>query len=107
MKGTWKTLFWITLMVLVFSNLFWVYQIIDSAVGRSYYETSCNEYERDRAILIKIAQSKEAKDDLLEFLNKNDLPHGYFPKGNNYVVSFSSFSLIFDNKGKLIDEQKR
>ncbi len=104
MKNKWKTLFWLSLIILFLTNLFWIYQTIDSAVGRGYYEVTCIEYEKDKTILKKLIDSKETKTELLKFLKDNDISFEGFQKGTDYVISFNSFSVLFDSKGKLKNE---
>ena len=107
MKNKWRSLFWISLVVLIISNLFWFYQTIDSAVGRSYLEVSCNEYEKDMLLYKKIVESKKNKLELLQFLKKNNIDVVGFQKGEGYIISFNSFSVEYDEKGNKINEQTR
>ena len=104
MKNKWKNLFWTSLLILLFTNLFWFYQTLDSAVGRRYYEVSCSEYEKDKAVFKKLIDSKDTKTELLQFLKDNNISFEGFQKGTDYVVNFNSFSVLFDSKGNLKNE---
>ena len=104
MKNKWRSLFWVCLIVLISSNLYWFYITIDSAVGRSYLETSCEEFEKDMIVFKKSIESKKNKSKLIEFLKKENIEVESFKKGKTYVFNFNSFSLTYDEKGNKINE---
>lgn len=104
MKNIWKILFWISLIILLLTNLFWMYQTIDNAVDKGYYDVSCNEYEKDMLLYKKIVESKKNKSELFQFLKNNDIDVVGFHKGEGYIISFNSFYVEFDKKGNKINE---
>jgi hypothetical protein len=101
MKHTYKILFWITLTILVISNIFWIYQTIDNAVGQNYYQVSCDEYHKDMIEFKKILETKSTKEEAIGFLKRYNVEYDNFQKGTEYIVTLNSFALIFDANGKL------
>lgn len=102
MRSTWKVLFWGCLFLLVATNIFWLYHAIDVAVGHGYYQVSCNEYQKDMLSLKQILNSKTSKKEALEFLDIHKITYSAFQKGEEYIISLSSFELTYDSDGKLI-----
>lgn len=97
-----KPLFWITITILIITNSYWFYLTIDNAVGHHYYQISCDEYSKDISEFRKIFISEKLnKDETLEFLNSNNIKFEIINKGNNSIILFNSFSLVFDKKGNL------
>ena len=102
MIRTYKILFWITLTFLVISNIFWIYQTIDNAIGQNYYKVSCEEYYQDMLKLKKILKTKNTKKEATDFLEKSKIEYESFQKGSEFIISFDSFSLTYDKNGILI-----
>ncbi|MBQ0768055.1 MAG: hypothetical protein KBT58_02115, partial [Bizionia sp.] len=73
MKKTYKILFWITLLFLFLTNIFWLYKTIDTAVGHNYYKVSCNEYYTDMLKFRQIIETKLTKKEAIAFLTKNSI----------------------------------
>lgn len=105
MKHTYKILFWITFTILVISNIFWIYQTIDNAVGQNYYQISCDEYRSDMIEFKKILEAKSTKEEAIEFLKINNVEYDSFQKGTEYIISLSSFALTFNDNGKLMSDE--
>ena len=106
MKRRYKILFWITLTILVVSNIFWIYNIFDNAVGHSYYKVSCDEYYQDMLKLKQLLETKSTKREAINFLETNNIEYESFQKGTEFIISFDSFVLEFDIDGKLISDNK-
>ncbi len=66
----WKISFWIAVTLLVVSNLFWIYQVIDNAVGHKYYQVNYKEYKENSDILKATLISFDNKNDLTSFLEE-------------------------------------
>jgi hypothetical protein len=102
MKRTYKILFWFILSFFFISNAFWIYQTVDNAVGHSYYKVSCDEYYQD---MLKFKQILETRSTKTEAINK--VEYDSFQKGTEFIISFNSFALTFDEKGILkLNEEK-
>jgi len=71
------------------------------SVGKSYYEVSCNEYYNDMLELKKILENNMNKEQVIDFLRKNEIKYEGFEKGNEFVIILNSFDLTFGNDGKL------
>ena len=106
MKRTYKILFWITLTFLVISNIFWIYQTIDTAVGHNYYKVSCDGYYQDMLKFKQILETKSTKEEALSFLKTNNVEFDSLQKGTEFFISFNSFALEYDENGKLITTDK-
>ncbi|MBE7688881.1 hypothetical protein [Tenacibaculum finnmarkense] len=104
MKNIWKFLFWICLLILISTNVFWIYQIIDNAVGKSYYEVSCKEYRKDAVAFQKIVENRQKQIRIIALLKENNIQFEEFEKGNEYIINLNSFSIRFDEKGNKINE---
>jgi len=107
MKRTYKILFWITLTILVTTNLFWFYQTIDNAIGHSYYEVSCDGYYQDMLKFKQILETKSTKSEVIDFLEINKVEYDSFQKGTEFIITFDSFELEYDKNGKLISNDKQ
>lgn len=105
MKRTYKILFWITLTIMVVSNIFWIYQSIDNAVGHSYYKVSCDEYYQDMLKFKQFIETKSTKEEAIDFLELNKVEYDSFQKGTEFIITFSSFDLTYDKNGKLIPSE--
>lgn len=102
MKTRWKIAFFITIIILVLTNLFWVYQVVDNAIGMTYYKDSCGRFQQDTDKLIQILESKTTKETAIDFLEQHNILYESFPKGNEFIIQLNSFSIIFNNDGKLL-----
>lgn len=102
---TWKKSFWFCLIILVATNLFWVYEILDNAVDKSYYKVVCNENHEDMLKLKSVLDTKKNKQLTIKFLNEHKIKYESFQKGENFVIQLSSFELIFNSKG-LLEESR-
>lgn len=107
MKRTYKILFWITLIILVLSNLFWIYQTIDNAVGQNYYKVSCDEYYQDMLRFKQVLETKSTKREAINFLESNNVEYESFHKGIEFIITFDSFELKYDTNGKLISNTNK
>nr|WP_319571723.1 hypothetical protein [uncultured Draconibacterium sp.] len=106
MKRSYKILFWMTLTILVISNIFWFYKTIDNAVGQSYYMDSCDEYYQDMHKFKQILETKSTKREAINFLKTNNIEYESFQKGTKFIISFDSFALEYDTDGKLTSHNK-
>ena len=106
MKHPWKKLFWISLIILVISNLFWLYKTVDISVGHNYYEESCDGYYKDMTQFKKILDNYQTKRELIDFLESNHVRFDSIQKGSDFIVTFNSFSITFDKNGKQEEKAK-
>lgn len=95
-------MFWISLGLLFITNAFWIYQIIDNAVGMDYYKVSCNEYHGDMLELKKVLDLKKTKTESLQFLDEHGVDYDSFQKGNEFIITMNSFDLTFNEEGNLV-----
>ena len=103
---SWKALFWIAVILLLTSNIFWIYQIIDNAVGHGYYKVSCEEYKANSDILEWTLRSYQNKDELINFLKDKGIQFEIYNKANNenYVV-IGTIGIQFNDDGEIITEE--
>ncbi len=94
MKANWKIIL-IFVVILVTTNGFWLYQIVDNAVENSYYKGDCEKYQTDSKYLKKVLQNFKNKEDLLYFLSKHSIPAITFRKGEETIVQLQSSHLEF------------
>jgi hypothetical protein len=104
MKNIWKFLFWICLIITIVSNVFWIYNTLENAVGNNYYKVSCEEYYKDVSILKVIIEKKETKKELISFLENNNVKFESFSKGAENIIVLNSFSIAFDKNGNKTNE---
>lgn len=99
----WKISFWITVTIMVISNLFWIYQVIDTAVGHGYYQVSCQEYKANSDILNATLNSFENINDLTAFLEKYEIEFNLINKAENenYII-IGSLGLQFLENGEIV-----
>ncbi len=95
MKINWKIV--VLVVLLIITNLFWIYQVIDTGIGRSYYEVSCEEYRSDAEKLEKICKQFKTKEELFDFTAQYKIEIDTFSKGEALIVRFSSFDVEFEN----------
>ncbi|PIE50222.1 MAG: hypothetical protein CSA38_04405 [Flavobacteriales bacterium] len=94
-KINWKIV--VLVVLLIITNLFWIYQVIDTGIGRSYYEVSCEEYRSDAEKLEKICKQFKTKEELFDFTAQYKIEIDTFSKGEALIVRFSSFDVEFEN----------
>ena len=102
MKLRWKTAFWTSILVLLLSNLFWAYQVLDNAVGMTYYKDSCGNYQSDMQELKEILETKTSKETVLAFLEHHHVQFDSFHKADDFIIQLNSFELIYDKNGQLV-----
>lgn len=102
----WKISFWIVTTLLVISNLFWIYQLIDINVGKSYYQVSCDEYKANSDILDSTLHTYENINDLFAFLEKHEIEFETISKSDNenYII-IGSLAIPFHNTGEIIQDK--
>ncbi len=106
MKINWKFFFGGSLILLISSNLFWMYQILDNSISHSYYQESCEKYDLDRNNLLEIISRLETKDAVINFLSNYNIEFDSFKKSDHFIISLNSFQLEYNRNGKLIDKNK-
>jgi hypothetical protein len=107
MKLNYKLLFWISLALLGISNLFWGYHMIDVAIGHNYYSVSCEEYQVDRLEFKKVLDSKKTKAEALDFLKSYHIKYDSIEKGSEFIITLSSFDMVYNQQGDLIESTTR
>ena len=102
MKKIYGPLFWSLLILFIFTNLFWVYQVIDSAVSHSYSQDICKEFQKDSDNLKKITHKLQTQTETLDFVKEYNLKTDTLHKGKDFYINFGSFNIGFDkNKNRL------
>lgn len=105
MKSRWKIAFWISITILLLSNLFWLYQIIDNAVGMTYFKDSCTNYQDDMIELKRILDYKDSKKTAIEFLELHRVKYDSFQKADNFIIQLNSFDMIYDKNEQLLKSE--
>ena len=100
-KNKWKLSFFISLVFLVLSNIFWFYAVIDQAISYSYLSGS-NDYA-NRSInslgeLIVKGADKYSQKDILHLLRQANPDEFIVVEDNVIITEYSRFT--FEN-GKL------
>ncbi len=101
MKSRWKISFWIGIVILLLTNIFWIYQVVDNAIGMTYYKDSCEDFQSDMIQLKSILEKKTTKESAINFLEQNGVDYNSFPKGNEFIIQLNSFDMIFNENGEL------
>lgn len=104
-KNLFKILFFIALVLLILTNIFWLYSSIDVAVGHEYYKVSCEEWHKDAIILEELLSDNYNYDNMINYLKGKRVVYTEFKKGDFFVVQLNSFTLIYDKNGELIEEK--
>ncbi|WP_421774629.1 Imm58 family immunity protein [Gracilimonas sp.] len=94
----WKTLFFSSLVLLVVTNLFWLYKSLDYGVSLTYQEDS---YEKQKQVIgilgdliVEGAQDYSKKDVL--FLLRQKYPDGFIVEEENKVI-YEGIYFDFEN----------
>lgn len=99
----WKISFWIVVTLLVVSNLFWVYQIIDAGIGYTYYQVSCEEYKANSDILETTLNSFENITELTTFLEQQKIEFKINNKTHNEnYICIGSLGILFLDNGEIV-----
>ena len=94
----WKTLFFISLVLLVVSNLFWIYTSLDAGVTQTYQNDSIEKQEKVINILGEMlveGYKKYSQQELL-FLLRQKYPDGFIVKEENEVI-YQGIHFVFEN----------
>ena len=98
----WKISFFLCVAALIVTNLFWLYQIVDSGVTLTYQQVTIDEQakiiESLGELVVKGAKDYSQKD-ILYLLRKSN-PRAFIVEDQN-KITFEGAQFIFDN-GKLI-----
>jgi hypothetical protein len=100
-------LFWISVILFIGTNLYWLYTTIDNAVGHNYYQVSCEAWQKDNKELKKLLPLDVYYSEMLGLLENKDLDFYEFEKGDNKIIQFSSIDLIYGKTGELLDYNER
>jgi len=99
----WKVSFFVCLLTLVGSNLFWLYMAIDFGITYNYQQVSYDEnheaVEALGSLIVKGAKDYSQKDML--HLLRQAKPSAFIVEEQN-SISFDGIHFIFEN-GKLVD----
>lgn len=107
MHNRYKSLFWATIIILILSNVYWLYQTVDNAVGHSYYQVNCEEWKDDLKELKKVLPIELNKNDMVNFLAHKDIAYNGFAKGEEFVIQLHSFDFVYNQNGQLIQLNER
>ncbi|MFT2089958.1 Imm58 family immunity protein [Paraglaciecola sp. 2405UD69-4] len=100
-KNKWKLSFFVAVTLLILSNLFWFYAVVDQAVSYSYLSTSnddANNSIKSLGELIVKGADKYTQKDILHLLRQVNPDEFIVEKGNVIITEHSKFT--FEN-GKL------
>ena len=93
---TWRNLFFITLILFIFSSLFFVYTLIDQAYTIGYTKDSYQSLEKENDFLIDLINSKKISKSEITKKIKN-LDFGYEIIENSDTFLFYNKSILFTN----------
>ncbi|WP_286266995.1 Imm58 family immunity protein [Thalassotalea atypica] len=98
-KNKWRLSFFISLLLLITSNLFWFYAVIDQAVSYSYLSDS-NDDANDSikalgGLIVKGAQQYSQKD-ILHLLRQANPDDFIVVEGNKIIANSSTFTFKND-----------
>ncbi len=91
----WKKLFWISLVLLVSTNICWMYQLLDSGVSITYLRESYDDQEQDIDVMRKLIEQHYDFNTLTSELDESD--YELIQKGDEFFVVFSSFEVEFNS----------
>ncbi|MEQ8904027.1 hypothetical protein [Ekhidna sp.] len=91
----WKKLFWISFILLVVTNIYWMYQLLDSGVSITYLRESYDYQEKDIDILRKLVEQHYDFNKLTSELDEAD--YELIQKGDIFFIVFSSFEVEFNS----------
>ena len=80
---------------------------IDNAVGHNYYQVSCEEWQKDNHELKKLLPLDSDYSKMLQLIESKGLEFDEFEKGENKVVQFHSFDLVYGKTGELLEFNER
>ena len=69
--------------LLIVSKIFWIFLVIDTAVGHEYYQASCAEFKEKSDILYTTLNGFENIDDITAFLEKYEMEFDIIKKVDN------------------------
>ncbi|WP_300433159.1 Imm58 family immunity protein [uncultured Thalassolituus sp.] len=100
----WKLSFFVTLTLLIFSNLFWLYSTIDAGVTYTYQQVSLDELSEANSFLgeLVVKGGKEySRKDILHLLRQS-YPNAFIvEEGNKIVVNNVTFTFESDKLSKV------
>lgn len=105
MRNKWKSVFWICFVILILTNLFWFYQVIDQGVTITYMQKGYSDTENDLETLVKIINSTDlTKQEIKTELENHRLNE--FMDFTTDTVRLEKVQLIFENnKLKKVEKQ--
>ncbi len=105
----WKKAFWITVIILVGSNLFWLIQLMDAGISLTYLEASHDSANQEVSSLRKLVQelsSTTGENDFFDLCHRLHTEEEVFRKKleteNHSGIACGGTWLLFE-QGKLID----
>ncbi|MCI5115952.1 MAG: hypothetical protein D3921_06785 [Candidatus Electrothrix sp. AW1] len=94
----WKSAFWVCFVLLIFTNLFWGYSVINQAVSYSYLEVSFYEQKRANKVLgnlIVLGGKQFSQKDFLHLL-RQAYPDEFIVEKDNRITMFPN-TFEFEN----------
>src|SRR6056297_2779823 len=94
----WKTLFFFSFVLLVVSNLFWIYTSLDAGVTQTYRNDSIEKQEKVINLLgeMVVEGSKKYSQQELLFLLRQKYPDGFIVEQENEVI-YQGVHFEFEN----------
>ncbi|MGL1889535.1 MAG: hypothetical protein OCD76_23675 [Reichenbachiella sp.] len=93
----WKIGFFIILLTLVASNIYWFYTTIDNAVTHSYYRDSCEPMFTDFELLTPILVKNINRQELREYLLSMEVEFDSFIKEGEEILVLSATEIVFES----------
>ena len=101
----WKVAFFVAILVLVLSNIFWVFSVLDQSISYTYLQDSYNEKSRsvsNLGNLIVQGSDQYSKEDLLHLLRQSK-PDAFIVDEGDTII-FEQIKFEFSD-GKLVEVQ--
>ena len=102
-RNGWKIATVVLVVVLVGSNLYWVYQIIDQGVTLTHHKEDYTRKEKNVVVLRKLLEADYTKEKLLSRLDSLKLDGQPFQKDGLFIIPFGSFDVIIKNSSEKLD----
>lgn len=100
----WKVSFFVTLTLLIFSNIFWLYSTIDAGVTYTYQQVSLDDLSEAHSFLgeLVVKGGKEySKKDILHLVRQS-YPNAFIvEEGNKIVANNVTFTFEGDKLSKV------
>ena len=93
----WKIGFFVILLTLIATNVYWLYNTLDNVVGHSYYKDSCEPMFEDYELLIPLISQNVNRTEIRKYLESMKVPFDPFKKDGVEILVLNATEIIFNN----------